>query len=107
MTASAQHSDKSNDSEHLKRTRMSLEDASYVIQTSTRIVRMFECYVERINPESEAFTRFICQYLEEKNMTNPRLSSYSELYKLIKAGIRDYLGQLELSNQNTRECKSK
>jgi len=63
---------------------------------------MFQLYEQNINPESEHFLTFITQYLEMKNVTNPRAVPYPELYKLIKNGIREYLHQSESSRRPNR-----
>jgi hypothetical protein len=70
-------------------------DASYIAQVSARIVRMFQRYARNIDPESEHFQMFITRYLAERNVKNPRATPYSELYKHIKNGIREYLRLLE------------
>jgi hypothetical protein len=74
-------------------------DASYIAQASARIVRMFQRYAWNVDPESEHFLAFITQYLVERNVKNPTAIPYSELYKHIKNGIREYLRLLESSNK--------
>jgi hypothetical protein len=54
---------------------------------------MFERYVQNINPDDERFREFVSNYLEKKNVKDPRVLPYTELYKLIKEGIREYLRQ--------------
>lgn len=56
---------------------------------------MFQRYARNIDPESEHFLTYITQYLAERNVKNPRAIPYSELYKHIKNGIREYLRLLE------------
>jgi len=70
-------------------------DASYIAQASARIVRIFQRYAQNIDPESEHFLTFMTRYLAERNVKNPRAIPYSELYKQIKNGIREYLRLLE------------
>jgi len=74
-------------------------DDSYIFQASARIVRMFERYAQNIDPESEHFLAFITQYLAERGIKNPRGIPYSQLYKHIKNGIREYLQTLESSKK--------
>lgn len=60
---------------------------------------MFQRYARNIDPESEHFLAFISNYLGEKKVKDPRAIPYSELYRHIKEGIRDYLRQLESSRK--------
>ncbi len=54
---------------------------------------MFEMYVRNINPDEERFNAFISNYLAERSVKDPQALPYSELYKVIKDGIREYLKQ--------------
>jgi hypothetical protein len=54
---------------------------------------MFEMYVRNIDPEEEHFKVFISSYLVESGVKDPEALPYSELYKIIKDGIREYLAQ--------------
>ncbi len=63
------------------------------MRTSARIVRMFERYAQNIDPEDERFHEFISDYLALKEVKDAKAIPYSELYKLIKEGIREYLRQ--------------
>ncbi len=54
---------------------------------------MFEMYVRNINPDEERFNAFISNYLTERGVKDPQTLPYSELYKVIKDGIREYLKQ--------------
>ena len=74
-------------------------DDSYIAQATARIVRMFQRYAHNIDPESEHFLSFITQYLAEGGAKNPKAIPYSELYKRIKDGIREYLHLLESSKK--------
>lgn len=56
---------------------------------------MFERYVRNINPDDAHFKAFISKYVEEKLARDPNTTPYSELYKVIRNGIREYLGQQE------------
>ena len=52
---------------------------------------MFEMYVRNVNPDEERFNAFISDYLAERGVKDPQTLPYSELYKVIKDGIREYL----------------
>lgn len=54
---------------------------------------MFERYRQNIDPGDERFIAFISRYLLERNVNDPKAVPYSELYRVIKAGIREYLAQ--------------
>ncbi len=54
---------------------------------------MFEMYVRNINPDEERFNIFISNYLAGRGVKDPQTLPYSELYKVIKNGIREYLKQ--------------
>ena len=54
---------------------------------------MFEMYARNINPDEERFNIFISNYLGERGVKDPQALPYSELYKVIKDGIREYLKQ--------------
>jgi len=54
---------------------------------------MFQHYAQNINPEDVEFLTFISDRLERSNLKDPRAVPYSELYKHIKEGIREYLRQ--------------
>ncbi len=56
---------------------------------------MFERYVRNINPDDTHFQAFISKYVEENLARDPNTIPYSELYKVIRNGIREYLGQQE------------
>lgn len=63
----------------------------YLAQVSGRIVRMFQRYAQNIDPEDEGFLTFISDHLAQNSVKDPRMIPYSELYKQIKEGIREYL----------------
>jgi len=52
---------------------------------------MFERYLRNINPEDERFQVFLSHYIAEKGVKEIQVLPYSELYKVIKEGIREYL----------------
>jgi hypothetical protein len=56
---------------------------------------MFQHYAQNINPKDVEFLTFISGRLELSNIKDPRAVPYSELYKHIKEGIREYLRQRE------------
>ena len=65
----------------------------YVDRVSARIVRMFELYSANINPDDQKFQEFIRTYVKGKETKDPQTIPYSQLYKLIKEGIREYISQ--------------
>ncbi len=64
---------------------------NYVHHVSSRIVRMFELYSQNINPDDADFQHYIQQYVMKKDTRPPDTIPYSELYKVIKEGIREYV----------------
>jgi len=72
--------------------RVSLSDL-YIDRVSARIVRMFELYSENINLDDRNFQEFIRNYVASKEAKDPQSIPYSQLYKLIKEGIRQYISQ--------------
>jgi hypothetical protein len=70
---------------------MSASDSEYVLQISSRIVRMFEMYARNIDPQGEEFRGFISKYIADKGITDIHAVPYVELYRLIRRGIREYL----------------
>ena len=44
-----------------------------------------------INPEEQRFQTFISSYIADKGVKDVQALPYSELYKFIKEGIREYL----------------
>lgn len=60
---------------------------------------MFEKYIQTVNPNEERFQAFISKYITEKGVKSPDSVPYSELYKIIKEGIREYLRQEELRSK--------
>ena len=65
----------------------------YLDRVSARIVRMFELYSANINPDDHSFQGFIRNYVASKEPKDPQTIPYSQLYKLIKEGIQEYIGQ--------------
>ena len=74
--------------------RLPVTDSEYLARVSSRIVRMFERYIRNINPE-EGFQAFLSNYIAEKGVKDIQVLPYSELYKVIKEGIREYLRKQE------------
>jgi len=72
---------------------------SYLANVSARIVRTFQRYAQNIDPDDESFLTFISNYLSEKRVEDPKLLPYSQLYKLIRDGIREYLRLQEQERQ--------
>lgn len=74
---------------------LSASDSEYLARVSSRIVRMFERYIRNTNPEEERFQVFLSNYIAEKGVKEIQVLPYSELYKVIKEGIREYLRKQE------------
>ncbi|MGA2789894.1 MAG: hypothetical protein ABSF00_03890 [Candidatus Bathyarchaeia archaeon] len=74
---------------------MPIPDSEYLARVSSRIVRMFERYICNIDPEEERFQAFLSNYIAEKGVKDIQALPYSELYKVIKEGIRKYLPKQE------------
>jgi hypothetical protein len=58
---------------------------------SARIVRMFELYSRKIDPDDTNFQTYLKRYLSAKDNRGPESIPYSELYKMVKEGIREYI----------------
>ena len=54
---------------------------------------MFELYSANINPDDQKFQEFVRNYVASKEPKDPQTIPYSQLYKLIKDGIREYINQ--------------
>jgi len=65
---------------------------AYLVQASARIVRMFELYSANINPDDPKFQEFIRKYVASKQK-DPQTIPYSQLYKIVKEAIREYINQ--------------
>lgn len=63
---------------------------------------MFEMYSKNINPNDEQFNAFIAGYLEVKGVKDPQALPYSELYKVIKNGIREYLKEQQAKTRSKK-----
>jgi len=70
-----------------------LSEQQHIVRMSARIIRTFQHYAHNIDPNDELFINFITRYVAEKGAEDPRKVAYSELYKVVKAGIREYLAQ--------------
>jgi len=54
---------------------------------------MFELYSANINLDDQKFQKFIRNYVASKEPKDPQTIPYSQLYKLIKEGIREYISR--------------
>jgi hypothetical protein len=52
---------------------------------------MFELYATAINPDDPEFQAYIERYVSTKDPRPPDTIPYSELYKVIKEAIREYI----------------
>jgi len=71
-----------------------LSDA-YIRHVSKRIVRMFEFYSRSVNPDDPKFQTYIKWYISTKDSRSPDSVPYSELYKMVKEGIREYIHETQ------------
>jgi hypothetical protein len=56
---------------------------------------MFELYISKINPEDRQFQQFISRYVTTQGVKDPEAITYSELYKVVRNGIREYVKQVK------------
>jgi hypothetical protein len=54
---------------------------------------MFELYSENIDPGNQNFQEFIRNYVATIEPKDPQTIPYSQLYKVIKEGIREFMSQ--------------
>jgi len=54
---------------------------------------MFELYSANINPDDPNFREFVRKYVAGKEQKDPQSVPYSQLYKIVKEGIREYMNQ--------------
>jgi hypothetical protein len=60
---------------------------------------MFQRYAQNIKPGDKNFLAFISNHLREKDVGDPKLLPYSQIYRLVKEGIREYLRLQERERQ--------
>jgi hypothetical protein len=78
---------------------LSATNSTYLARVSERIVRMYERYIRNVNPDDEQFKSFISNYIAQRGVKDPQAVPYSELYRIIKEGIREYLKQGQLGGK--------
>lgn len=76
---------------------------SYLLHVTDRIVRMFELYTHQIDPNDAKFQTFIKQFLQKSESRKPEAIPYSELYKIIREGIREYIRQGEATHKRRQK----
>lgn len=76
------------------------QDSLILTNVSARILRTFQRYAQNIKPDDESFLKFISNYLAERQVEDLKLLPYSQLYKLIKDGIHEYLRLQEQGQQS-------
>jgi len=64
---------------------------------------MFQLYLQNIDPESADFQIFIEHYLATKDTRNPEKIPYSELYGIVRDGIKEYLHKSKETERKPRE----
>jgi hypothetical protein len=76
---------------------------TYLRHVSTRVVRMFELYSRNIDPEDTEFQTYIQRYISAKDPRKPESIQYSELYKMIKEGIREYIHKMQGTERRSKK----
>jgi hypothetical protein len=61
---------------------------------------MFELYLSKIDAEDPQFRQFIADYAANKDVKNPETIPYSQLYKLVRSGIQEYIKQTSVGQKN-------
>jgi hypothetical protein len=56
---------------------------------------MFELYSSSIDPNDADFQAYLRHYVSTKDQRVPDSIPYSELYKLIREGIREYIHETQ------------
>jgi hypothetical protein len=74
-----------------KRGQLPNLESSYLANVSARVVRTFQGYAQNIEPDDKSFLAYVANYLAERHVEDPRLLPYSQLYKLVKSAIHEYL----------------
>jgi hypothetical protein len=64
---------------------------------------MFELYAQKIDPDDLDFQAFIKSYVAAKDKTDPEAIPYSELYAIIRDGIRDYIHKTQASKRESNK----
>ena len=68
-----------------------MSEQSYLARVTSRIIRMFELYISNIDPDDSRFQQFISNYVASKGVNNPETIPYSQLYAIVRQGIREYI----------------
>jgi hypothetical protein len=64
---------------------------------------MFELYARNIDPDDTEFQTFIKRFVSLKEKRDPGSIPYSELYKTIREGIREYLKKTEETKRSVKK----
>jgi len=64
---------------------------------------MFEFYTRNIDPDDPVFQTYIKQYVSTRNSRSPNSIPYSDLYRMIKEGIREYLRKAEGTERRSKK----
>ena len=64
---------------------------------------MFELYSLSVNPDDPAFRTYLQEYVTKRDPRSPDSIPYSELYAMIKAGIREYIHQKMQAERKTKK----
>jgi len=64
---------------------------------------MFEFYTRNIDPDDPGFQTYIKQYVSTRDSRSPNTIPYSDLYRMIKEGIREYLRKAEGTERRSKK----
>jgi len=64
---------------------------------------MFEFYTRNIDPDDPVFQTYIKQYVSTRDSRSPNSIPYSDLYRMIKEGIREYLRKAEGTERRSKK----
>jgi hypothetical protein len=64
---------------------------AYLHHIIRRIVGMFELYRSHVDPDNPDLQTFVKRYLSTKDTRETTQMPYSELYRYIREGVREYI----------------
>jgi hypothetical protein len=64
---------------------------------------MFEFYSRNIDPDEAKFQTYVERYISTKDPRKPESIPYSELYEMIKEGIREYIHKMQGTERRSKK----
>jgi len=64
---------------------------------------MFQLYTQNIDPNNPDFQTFIKRYVVTRDTRKPEVIPYSELYRIVREGIREYLHKSKKTERKPRQ----